>query len=178
MASDRAILVRDRLNEMIDGLTKEKEDLEANILACCLALAVEEVEKWMYQGDFTPSVAPYREGKEWHMPLHPGEDGENFSGPPWARQRVNPLDKMGSFQRLKAKAAVKPVVIRTPSKLDSFTPGDWDQDTMRAFRDGNRPAFIVCVRGLAGWNVPMNEAIDYASRMIKAYPHLWSVEGK
>jgi len=26
--------------------------------------------------------------------------------------------------------------------------------------------------------VPMNEAIDYASRMIKAYPHLWSVEGK
>lgn len=177
MASDKAILVRDSLNEMIDGLTKNKDDQESNILACCVAVAVEEVEKWMYQGEFTPSVAPYREGKEWHMPMQTGVDNEDFTGPPWARVRKDSLSNMAAFQRIRVKAANGPVVIRAPSMLDKYSPGDWDKDTMRAFRDGNRPVFVLCVRGLVpNFQVPLKEASDYASRMVKEYPHLWAAD--
>jgi hypothetical protein len=59
MASDRVIKVRDDLNRLINELTEDKSDQEGHILSCCLALAIEEIEKWMYHGEFTPSVAPY-----------------------------------------------------------------------------------------------------------------------
>ena len=64
MASDRVIKVRDDLNRLIDELTEDKSDQEGHVLSCCIAVAVEEIEKWMYNGEFTPSVVPYREGKD------------------------------------------------------------------------------------------------------------------
>jgi hypothetical protein len=52
----QAIELRDRLNALIETLDQNEQD--GLVLRCCLALAVEEVEKWMYQGQFTPSVVP------------------------------------------------------------------------------------------------------------------------
>jgi hypothetical protein len=59
MASDRVIKVRDDLNRLIKELTEDKSDQDGHVMSCCIALAVEEIEKWMYNGEFTPSVAPY-----------------------------------------------------------------------------------------------------------------------
>jgi len=59
MASDRVIKVRDDLNRLIDKLTEDESDQEGHVMSCCIALAIEEIEKWMYNGEFTPSVVPY-----------------------------------------------------------------------------------------------------------------------
>lgn len=177
MASDRAIEVRDKLNGIIDMLLVDQDDQEANILACCIALAVEEVEKWMYHGEFTPSVAPYREGHKWKG--IPSGQASKESVPETTDEEFGKLlFKMKTFQRMKVRAQTNPIVIKDVSPLDKYEPGDWDQDTMRAFRDANRPVFI-CVRSLIpGFDVPIKVAAEYASRMAKAYPHLWGADVK
>lgn len=57
MPSQRAVHVRDRLNELISSIDGD-DDQERHILRCCIAVAVEEIEKWMYGGNYTPSVMP------------------------------------------------------------------------------------------------------------------------
>jgi len=57
--SDRVVGVRDRLNEMIESI--EGDDQESHVMRCCVAVAVEEMERWMYDGKYTPSVRPVDE---------------------------------------------------------------------------------------------------------------------
>jgi hypothetical protein len=181
MASDRAVQVRDSLNKIVDELILNTDDQEANVLACCVSLAVEEVEKWMYNGSFTPSVAPYREGKEWKMPCKSleQEDDKDFTGPPWARKSKNAADEMSAFKRLQERSKNKPVVVRQVSALDRYTPSEWNDEMMRAFRDGNKIGFISSLGGNMSWPyVSFKERLDYESRMEKEYPHLWNAEKK
>jgi len=73
MPSEKAIALRDELNKIVDRLIPDRSDQESNVLACCVALAIEEIEKWMYDGSFTPSVVPYRKNVTFHF------EKENYS---------------------------------------------------------------------------------------------------
>jgi hypothetical protein len=209
-------LVRDSLNEMIEEMIKDKHDKEGAILACCIALAVEEVEKWMYNGEFTPSVVPVKDGAGIIPPvigdpepvdladLFPNSKNNNPAKPvafpaSWPNAATpsfpihtpnpiwnsspaqsgwkRPTGPNSIFDRLKAKAAQKPIVVKSDNPLDGYVPADWDKDTMRAFRDGNKAAFVCCVRALIPhFKVPISQASDYMNRMVKAHSHIWGVD--
>jgi len=57
--SFKTVELRDRLNAIIESI--QGEDQEAYIMRCCVAVGVEELEKWMYEGNYTPSVKPCTE---------------------------------------------------------------------------------------------------------------------
>lgn len=65
--SDWSVKIRDRLNALIEELISTN-DREGHIMACCIALSVEELEKWMYDGTMTPSVAPFKPGTQFKLP--------------------------------------------------------------------------------------------------------------
>ena len=52
--SDRTVELRDKMNALIESI--EGSDQEAYIMRCCVAVGVQELEKWMYDGEYTPSV--------------------------------------------------------------------------------------------------------------------------
>ena len=60
MYTELATQTRDELNRLAERISKV-DTQEGHILAGCVAVAIEEIEKWMYDGKFTPSVMPYRE---------------------------------------------------------------------------------------------------------------------
>jgi len=179
MASEQAIQTRDRLNAIIDELT-QKKDQESYVLACCIAVAVEEMEKWMYHGEFTQSVAPYREGKEWNgVPVKPEEaDDEKFVGPPWARKKKEIFDDLPTLRRIKQSG--KPIKTSDISDLgrqmDKYDPGDWDTETRDAFTQGNILVFVARIQRhlMPNIRIPAPEALSYARRMQKQWPHLWA----
>lgn len=176
MPSEKAIRVRDQLSEIIDELMLEKDDQEANILACCVALSIEEVEKWAYNGEFTPSVAPIIQGKVLGVPFRPGEeDDTKFMGPPWARIKKSSLSGMDVLNRLKSRSASKPVTVPKISILDKYQPGDWTVDVRMAFFNGNRGVFISEIRKMVepGY-VSSSDASDYLFRMQKSHPAMWA----
>lgn len=188
--SDKAVQLRDELNGIADRLM-EDGDKEGHVLACCVAIAIEEVEKWMYKGEFTPSVAPFREGHEFQMPgLEPPEMSHPWSPPspatnPWRwspNRNDGPIDlnKLGAWQRIKARASKgKPVVVPNPSPLDGYDPNQWDAATMQAFKDGNRPVFLRMIQTIPMMpQITLKQASDYLSRMMQAYPHLWDENTK
>ena len=179
MATDKAIKIRDQLNGIIEELMLDKDDQEANILACCVALSVEEIEKWAYNGEFTPSVAPIVNNKILKIPCKPGEeDDEQWMGPPWARVKKTALSGMDALNRLKARAANKAVVVKSQSILDKWNPGDWTPDVKNAFARGSAPFFILAVRKMIEPAVVSGiEVSDYLNRMKSSYGYLWGTKG-
>lgn len=177
MPSDRAILIRDRLNKMIDELTAGDDDQEGHILSCCIALAVEEVEKWMYHGEFTPSVVPYKESKEWVFPVPPEMANDNeFEGPPWDRKRKNKINILKTWKAIRGKAEKTPLKIPEEVVLAGVDPPRWSKEMHETFASGNRSWFSILVqRGeIEGCPfVSMTDASKYTDRMIREYPHLW-----
>lgn len=124
MASDKAILVRDSLNEMIEGLTKDKNDQEGAILACCVALSVEEVEKYMYHGEFTPSVVPIKDGNGIKVPRIKEEEEEDITYN--SDDLIDVLSKHGKLTPLTPFPPFPPIPKWGPPK--SSPPG-WSADT-------------------------------------------------
>jgi hypothetical protein len=198
MASDRAIKVRDDLNRLIDKLTEDESDQDGYVMSCCIALAVEEIEKWMYHGEFTPSVTPYREGKDLnpkkkqkqasegnffafvHPLPTPASVGNPTSSPvqPPANQGLPASSPI--FERLRVRAEAAPIKIRSFSFLDTLALEDWTPDMMKAFREGSRERFFNSIKMLLSspsW-LSCTEVMNYVNKMIKAYPHLWMVDCK
>ena len=180
MPSDRSIAVRDQLSAIVDELIADTNDQEANILACCVSVAVEELEKYIYKGAFTPSVQPFRPNKKWNMPFKPGEDDDDqFSGPPWAREKKSALAELKVFQRLKAEAEMKPVVVRKQSVFDRLDIDDWTPLMTEAFQNGNAGLFMSEVKAMMPpGTIPLKELTEYLGKMKRAYPHLWAVNKK
>jgi len=187
--SDLAVKTRDRLNVQMAELTDNINDQEANILACCIALAVEEIEKWMYNGEFTPSVAPFREGKEWvrFLPkpgivpgIVPAVGEDPRIAKPKSPWEGSDLEKMAAgFQRIKAQAAKKQIHVKAKSVLDGVEPDDWDDEMMLAFRVGNVPLFITVLgKMIHPVTLTMLEISEYLGKMKKQYPHLWRADMK
>jgi hypothetical protein len=202
MASDRVIKVRDDLNRLIDKLTEDESDQEGHVMSCCIALAVEEIEKWMYNGEFTPSVAPYREGKDLkpkkkNEPRQVSEDELIAFGPPlptpasvWnstfspVKPPVYSANNMPAstpiFEKLRIKAEAAPIRLKTFSFLNTLAPEDWNLDMMKAFREGSRERFFNSIKmfpSSPSW-LSVTEVMNYVNKMIEVYPHLWSVDSK
>jgi len=168
---EKAIEIRDRLNAIVDEVMTSG-DQEAHIVACCLALAVEELEKYLYEDGWTPSVAPYKDGRKFEIPFKPGEDdSEAFAGPPWSRRRKSVFDKYPTLAKLR-KTGIK----AQPSKVDltSRLPIDWSQWERRVFREGDRAAFVKAVRRETGCT--LRQAHEYANEMKARNPSLWGVD--
>jgi len=208
MASDRVIKVRDDLNRLINELTEDESDQEGHVMSCCIALAVEEIEKWMYNGEFTPSVAPYREGKDLkpkkkNEPKQVSEDELvdfaspapipfwNSSGPMKSSAfsavgltppACNPCMPALSpiFEKLRIKAEAAPIKIKTFSFLNTLAPENWDPDMMKAFREGSRERFFNSIKMFPSSPswLSYSEVMNYVNKMIEVYPHLWSVDNK
>jgi hypothetical protein len=169
--SEKAVEVRDKLNALTDELL-EIGDQEAHILACCIAVAVEELEKHMY-GDWTPSVAPYRQDKAVGVPFNEGEDGDDFVGPAWNRRKKTIFDRMPTLKRLKDSGVrVGPV----GGDLNGYGMDDWDRKVMRPFRLGDRGAFIRAIRLATG--ATLREIHEYANCKIAANPLVWGIDTK
>jgi len=52
--SERTVDLRDLMNAIVESI--EGDDQEAYIMRCCVAVGVQELEKWMYDETYTPSV--------------------------------------------------------------------------------------------------------------------------
>jgi hypothetical protein len=152
---------------------EDEDDLEGHVLACCVSVAIEEVEKWMYKGDFTPSVAPFREGQDFKLPELP----VNISQPVNQRGSIIPdMGKLKAWNKIKNRG--KPVVVVNPSPLDNYTPDRWDHETSLAFKNGNRALFLSLIANSNPPSVTLKQASDYLSRMMREYPHLWAAANR
>ena len=73
MEKDRSINLRDSLNSLIatlNGGTQEDE-----IMRCALSEAVESLERWIYDGNYTPSVRPADKIFTIKSEIHSGKGG-------------------------------------------------------------------------------------------------------
>jgi len=112
MPSEKAVGVRDALNRLIEGI--EGVDKESYILRCCVAVAVEEVENYMYGGAYTPSVMPVsHSGKPLVLPDGVRDFGDVSS---WSNE------EMKAFREGKAITFIKGVRTRI-TKRDGVTGG-------------------------------------------------------
>ena len=175
MPTEKAIKVRDQLNRIIEDLLNDKEDQESNILACCVALSVEEVEKWAYNGDFTPSVAPIVKGKAVGIPFKSGQENDDeWIGSPWNRVKKTTLSGMDALNRLKARTAKTPMKVKKTTLLDRYQPSDWNVETRASFFKGDKVGFRNDIRRMVEPAfVSLTDAADYLNRMQKEHPAMW-----
>ena len=127
---------------MIDEVM-EYNDQESHIVACCLAVAIEDLEKYIYDGEWTPSVSPYKDDRKFEIPFKSGEeDSDGFAGPPWNRHRVSVFDKYPTLSKLR-KTGIKTL----PKKgLGGRGIDQLSEREKKAFREGKRSDFIKSVR--------------------------------
>jgi hypothetical protein len=177
MQKELVVDARDRLTKMIEeyledaGVVRDLSDeQDVRVISCCLAIAVEELEKYLYDDDWTPSVIPYREGEEWHWP---GENDNSMSGPPFARKMKSVEEKFPVLEKLRKKGPI-PKVERIP--LVGHLPMDWTPLESEMFRDGDFQEFCRAVRITT--QAPLKDVSAYASRMKKEYPDIWGVNMK
>jgi len=119
MPSDRVVAVRDKLNALIDE--HPGDDLESMTIRCCIAVSVEEMEKWMYGGQFTPSVMPVN-------------DASHTLGDPTKKYPVTDRQK-----RLAVDMEVW-------SQFADLTPDDWSDEMKTAAAEGKTITFIKILR--------------------------------
>ena len=202
MAIDKAIEIRDKLNNMVEELS-ETDDQDNVVMACCLAVGIEELEKWMYDGTFTPSVMPYTNlmpPKVVKGPRNVNEMEEDAlkqifmktmiwpeshtikpQGVMYTPPKNVPLKdpNTGVLNSLKAKVKHhKKIIIKPWSVLNGIGPEKWDIEMLNNFKKGKKLAFLADVEDLTTQNVSMIEIKNYFTRMIKEYPHLWNSHNK
>jgi hypothetical protein len=164
----KGVEIRDKLNAMIDELLVEP-DMDSQVISCCLAVAVEELEKWIYDNQFTPSVIPADVDTSGWFKQPEDKSGDDWVGPPWDRRRKTMNERFPTLAKVKkAKKVKKPFPRRDMADYDIQEWSDWER---AAFRDGNRSAFIRAVAMYAG--VSMKEAKAYADIAIKEYSNQW-----
>ena len=162
MNSDRGLEIRDRLNAIIDELLADSPTQEDHIIACSVAVGVEELEKWLYDGDFTPSVRPNTDK--------------------WAGLDVKALQKeqeakKSVFEREPTLAKLKENGIKVSKpKINVFErgPDDWDIAALSAFRQGNGPQFIRRIQLQYGVNI--RDSQRYFSVCKSLNPVLWKID--
>jgi len=171
-----ALDARDRLSALSEAFLEDgvemgfEESQEAHVVACCIAVAVEELEKYLYEGNWTPSVRPYREGEEWNWP---GEDDKSMSGPPHKRQSRPVEEKFPVLEKLKRKGPI-PKVVKIP--LKGHHPALWSPLESETFRDGDWQGFCRAVR--ISTQAPLKDVVGYAKRAKQDYPDIWGINKK
>jgi hypothetical protein len=177
MPKELVIEARERLTQMIEGYLEDSgvardlgDEQDARVISCCIAIAVEELEKYLYDNDWTPSVIPYREGEEWHWP---GEDDDSMTGPPFARKSKSVEEKFPVLDKLRKKGPI-PKVERIP--LKGHHPADWSPLESETFREGDWQGFCRAVRITT--QAPLKDVTVYAKRMKQDHGNMWGVSKK
>lgn len=169
---EKSTEIRDRLCKLSEEVMAS-QDQEAHVIACCIALAVEELEKWIYSDNFTPSVRPYTDSRKFEIPFKPGqEDDKEYYGPPWDRKKKTIFDKSAVLAKLKNRG----ITLKTPQKVDL---SKWNMSNLNTaeidqFRAGSAGPFLKSIAVRTG--VSIKEAIDYLAMLKAAYPLIWSVD--
>jgi len=170
---EKVVQIRDRLNNIVDEVMREG-DQEAHVIACCLALAIEELEKFLYDDEWTPSVAPYRDDRKFQIPFKKGEEDDSaFVGPPWQRKRTSVFDKYPTLAKLKKTGIKRP---QAQTDLSSRDMTDWSQWERRAFREGDRANYMRALRKETG--VTLRRAREYLDEMKVRYSKMWGIDDK
>ena len=189
MSTSEAIRVRDALNELVRSVEGET-DQETEIIRCCLAVGVEELEKWMYDGEFTPSVAPAIDitGEDpnslgLRLPKHWTDAEREFFGAGMkiqfikaVREAIKPMpelkDALAYFNRMKAQF---PELWKAKfTDLDYRQPEHWTDEEKEAFRHGKVIAFIKAVRTKTGEGLKPAKA--YFDRMKREHADKWAID--
>jgi len=177
MPKELCLEARERLEKMSEEYLEDQrcardpdDERDARVVACCIAVAVEELEKFIYGNDWTPSVVPYREGKEWEWP---GENDEDMSGPPWDRRGKSREEKFEAKFPTIAKWKKEGKVLERPKKvvLAGHLPTDWSPPETESFKMGNWTGFVRAVR--VATQSTLKDVVDYASRMKSEHPDIW-----
>ena len=180
---EEAVEMRDKLNKMASESLKDNPDMQGHIIACCLAVAIEELEKWIYEKEeWTPSVRPYIDNREFEIPYPKGKsDDEVYSGPPWKRKEKEGQsfeERFPTMSRMKKNGDfVQPVTSKTmlsALKLKKFD--DWDIELRDRFREGDiigvKRRVRLCTRA------PIRQINDFVKESIRIYPFLWEIDQK
>lgn len=150
MDKDFAVGVRDKLNEMAEELLDENVvDIQREVAACCIAMAVESLEEWIYNGNMMPSVIPVKPKREWFRMPDGQKDDDIWEGPPWDRKK-KPVptieDKLPTLKKLKKQ---KEMMKNSPKEeeidLDSRTLADWTSYEKSMLEKGDRSGLIRAV---------------------------------
>ena len=164
LPSDKSISLRDQLKLIADQMIDNSEDREGHVLSCCVALAIEAVEDWMYKGMFTPSVAPFKSGTVFRIPE-----------PEIVRKNICYDDLYECLQKnvlgklVEKKRKGKKVVV--PNELESVGIINWNDALRRYFRMGDD--FLFVRELMASFAVCREDAIKYLNIMQKQYPFEW-----
>jgi len=193
LPSDKSISLRDQLKLIADQMIDNSEDREGHVLSCCVALAIEAVEDWMYKGMFTPSVAPFKSGTVFRIPepeivrknicyddlyecLHTNVEvakkkkimtiGEQIVELRESDEaiRMPVLEKLAEKKRKGKKVVV-------PNELESVGIINWNDALRRYFRMGDD--FLFVRELMASFAVCREDAIKYLNIMQKQYPFEW-----
>ena len=176
---DKALAMRDRLNKLAEDVMVGEPDMEDHVVACCLAVAVEELEKWIYDNDWTPSVRPYIDDRDFKVPFPDGsKDDPSQSGAPWDRKKVSIFDRCPTAKKLKDQGRLNPTDI-TEDALDSLkvTPfEDWDVVLRVRFRDGDKTDMVKAIRLKTGASI--KRIMDFVDTLIVLMPRVWGIDNK
>ena len=174
----KAIEMRDRLDKMAKEVMGSNPDMQDHIVACCLAVAIEELEKWIYDDGWTPSVRPYIDNRKFEIPFPAGsEEDANQFGPPWDRKKVDVLDRFPTVKRLKEQGRLEKKQTVDELHVLKTTPFDrWDSVLREIFRDGDKPQFIRQVRIKTG--ASLKNIHNFVDSMIVLMPDVWGIDDK
>jgi hypothetical protein len=178
---DKAVSMRDHLEALTKEMLLVSPDMEDHVVACCLAVATEELEKWIYDNDWTPSVRPYIDDRDFGIPFTPGTgSNKTHQGPPWKREKKPKpsfASRFPTVQKLKDEGRLneeKPV--DKLFELSRKTYDDWDVQLREIFRLGDKPDFIKAVRRHTGASV--NKVHKYVDEQLNLYPLAWGIDNK
>ena len=171
MDKDFAISVRDQLNDMAREVVEQKGDIEGEVCSCCIAIAVEELEKWIYGDNWTPSVTPAILNKKWFKMPKDKRDDELWEGPPWDRQpksKPSVEDKFPTLTKVKKeRERRKRLGQKMASReidLSNRKIEDWTSYEKHVLESGTRSELIRAV--VSQTRSSVKAATEYIDRLI------------
>lgn len=112
MDKDFVISVRDNLKDMSEEvLGQAPDDIQGEVASCCIAIALEAIEDWIYDGKMFPSVIPIKPKREWFPMPADKEDNDVWEGPPWNRTKKKKKsigERMPALERLRKERENSP----------------------------------------------------------------------
>lgn len=188
--SDEAIRIRDSMNRLIQQVQGEDEQT-TEIIRCCIAVGVEALEEWLYDGKSTPSVAPLADiigedplNLQLRMPKHWTDAEQEHFGMGRKVQFIKAVRAVVGKDNVSlqdAKAYSERVIERYPelyrAKLKDLSyraPEHWGADEKEAFKHGRMIDFIKAVRTQTG--VGLKDGKAYFEKMKDEHADMWAID--
>lgn len=165
MDKDFVISVRDNLNKMSeDVLIKAPDEIQGEVASCCIAMAIEALEDWIYEGKMFPSVVPIKPQGNWFVMPDGQKDNEVWEGPPWNRtkkRRKTIEERMPSLERLRKKGLGG----NDPVDLSKRKFSDWTDYEKKILERGKKGEIIRAV--VSQTQCSIKQAREYINRLIR-----------